>query len=110
MLTSFFKRLIMKNKTLILREAQNIRDFMMLLMKRKNTSLPWTPDEIKQLKSHLIRMSFYVPVLMIILLPGGKFLLPVLAEVLDRREQRRHALIDGDTMAKAMNGKKEDPV
>lgn len=94
MLKSFFKQLLTKNRALILWEARNIGDFMGLLQKRRNTDVPWTPEEIKQLKSHLLRMSLYVPSLMIFLLPGGYFLLPVLAEVLDRREKKRQGNAD----------------
>ena len=89
MLEVFFRRLIMKNKVMILEEAENVRGFMALLMKHRNTKTPWTSEELKQLKTRLFRMSLYVPALMIVLLPGGKFLLPVMAEVLDRRKFRR---------------------
>lgn len=94
MLKSFLERLLRKNRALILWEAHNMCDFMGLLQKRRNTGVPWTPEEIKRLKSHLLRMSLYVPSLLVFLLPGGYFLLPVLAEVLDRREKRRQRNAD----------------
>ncbi|RJQ42994.1 MAG: hypothetical protein C4538_12785 [Nitrospiraceae bacterium] len=50
----------------------------------------WTRDEKKELKLYLIHLSAYVPVLIIFLLPGGSFLLPLFAEVLDRRKNKRN--------------------
>jgi hypothetical protein len=66
-----------------------MHDFMKLLMKHRNTNLKWTTEEIHQLKSHLMHLSLYVPALIIFALPGGAFLLPILAEVMDRREKSR---------------------
>jgi hypothetical protein len=102
MLNKFFRRLILRNKHLILFEAQGARDFMDLLMKHRNTDIPWSQEEIKQLKSYLVHMSFYIPCLMIFLLPGGQFLLPVLAEVLDRRSKKRQVPLKKIT--KSLNG------
>jgi hypothetical protein len=89
MIKLFLQRLLIKNKALILKESINMRDFMNLLMKRRNTTDKWTKEEIHQIKTHVVRLAFYVPVLIIFVLPGGKFLLPFLAEVLDRREKSR---------------------
>jgi hypothetical protein len=89
MIKLFLQRLLIKNKALILKESINMRDFMNLLMKRRNTTDKWTKEEIHQIKVHVVRLAFYVPVLVIFVLPGGKFLLPFLAEVLDRREKSR---------------------
>jgi len=89
MIKLFFKRLIIKNKALIFHESQNMLDFMKLLMKHRNTNLKWTAEEIHQLKSHLIHLSLYVPALTIFAMPGGALLLPILAEVMDRRERSR---------------------
>jgi len=89
LLKRFLKRIIAKNKSLILRESQGMNDFMMLLMKQRNTGNKWTTEDIKKIKSHLIRFAFYVPVLIIFILPFGSLLLPVLAEIMDRRNEIR---------------------
>jgi hypothetical protein len=62
-----------------------MNDFMMLLMKQINTADKWTVEDIKKIKSHLIRFVLYVPVLVIFFLPLGSLLLPLLAEILDKR-------------------------
>ncbi len=66
-----------------------MNDLMVLLMKRRNTGIEWTEEEITRLKVHLKHLSLYVPVLIIFILPFGSLLLPILAEVLDRRKQIR---------------------
>jgi len=68
---------------------------MELLMKQRNTGNNWTTEDIGLLKSHLIHLSLYVPVLIIFLLPFGSFLLPVLAEIVDRREETRKKEANG---------------
>jgi len=79
----------MKNRTMIINEAKYFRGFMLLLMKQRNTGVKWTGEERTQLKSDLKRLSLYVPVLIIFALPFGSLLLPVLTEVLDRRDKDR---------------------
>jgi len=74
---------------MILEEAGQINGFMKLLMKPRNTGAGWTKQEKAQLRKHLKRLSFYVPVLIIFLAPFGSLLIPVLAEILDRRKNRR---------------------
>ncbi len=64
-------------------------DLMRLLMKRRNTGVEWTGEEMTRLKSHLKRLSLYMPVLIVFVLPFGSLLLPVLAETLDRRKNGR---------------------
>ena len=89
MIKLFLKRHILKNRALILQESQHISDFIQLLMKRRNIGVKWTGEEITRLKSHLKHLSLYVPALIIFVLPFGSFLLPILAEILDRREKSR---------------------
>jgi hypothetical protein len=89
MIKLFLKRHILKNRALILQESQHIANFIQLLMKRRNTGVKWTGEEITRLKSHLKHLSLYVPALIIFVLPFGLFLLPILAEILDRREKSR---------------------
>ena len=58
-------------------------------MKQRNTGVKWTGAEISRLKADLKHLSLYVPALIIFVLPFGLFLLPVLAEILDRRKESR---------------------
>jgi hypothetical protein len=90
MIKSFFKKFISKNREMILEEGQHIRGFMRLLMKYRNNGIQWTQEETHDLKSHVKRLSLHAPFLMIIVLPFGLVLLPILAEVLDRRKKRRN--------------------
>ncbi len=87
----FLNALVRKNKAFIYREAEFLNDFMNHLMKPKNTGGGWTREEKVQLKADLRHLSLYVPFLIIFLLPGGSLLLPLLAEVLDRRGKQRDA-------------------
>jgi hypothetical protein len=91
MIRLFLKSLILKNKDLIFSEAQQFQGFLHLFFKQRNTDLKWTKEEKQQIKNYLKRLSLYVPILIIFVLPGGSLLLPVLAEILDRRKARRAA-------------------
>jgi hypothetical protein len=89
MIRQIISSTIAKNKALLLDEANKINDFMRLLMKRKNTRQVWTKEERQILRAHLWHLSSYIPVLIIFCLPGGSLLFPLLAEVLDRRKNKR---------------------
>ena len=89
MLKRYFKKLIAKNKTFLLSEVLAVKGLMYLLMKNRNTGQKWTKEEIKEIKIHLRNLSKMVPIIIIFLLPGGTVLLPILAEVLDRRKTIR---------------------
>jgi len=91
MIRFFLKRLILKNKQLIFTEAQQFQGFLHLLFKQRNTDIKWTKEERQQIKNYLKRLSLYVPILIVFALPGGSLMLPVLAEILDRRKTRRMA-------------------
>lgn len=93
MIRFFLKRLILKNKALIFSEAQQFQGFLHLLFKQRNTDLKWTKEEKQQIKNYLKRLSLYVPILIVFALPGGSLMLPVLAEILDRRKTRRMAQV-----------------
>lgn len=97
MLATLIKRNISNNKTLILRESKDMQNFIGLLMKRTNTGNNWTTEDLKKIKSHLKHLALYVPVLIIFLLPFGGLLLPVLAEILDRRKVLRNEEANGLT-------------
>ena len=89
MLKFILKRVIIKNKELIFHEAQQMQGFLFLLFKERNTDSKWTREEKEQIKTYLKRLSAYVPVFILFILPGGSLLLPILVEILDRRKQRR---------------------
>ena len=89
MLKGILKRMLERYKDLIYSEAETMKGFMILLMKPRNTGIPWTGEEIRLLKSHIRHLAHYVPFAIIFLLPFGSLLLPVMAEVLDRRRTRR---------------------
>jgi hypothetical protein len=81
--------LFYKLRAAILREALEIRGFMRLLTKRRNTGERWTKQEKAEIKAHLKSLSQVVPLLLVFSLPGGSLLLPLLVLALDRRRNRR---------------------
>jgi len=70
-------------------EVLSISGLMQILMKTRNTDEKWTKEERKEIKMHLKNIAKIVPAVAVFVLPGGSFLLPILAEVLDRRKTRR---------------------
>jgi hypothetical protein len=64
-------------------------------MKHRNTGIKWSPSEKVQLKQYLRRLIGHAPVLCIFLLPAGFLLIPLLAEVIDRRKRSRRPGEDG---------------
>ena len=89
MIKRYLKRLIIINKEAILMEVLSITGLMQLLMKIRNTDEKWTGEEKIEIKRHLRNIAKIIPAVAIFSLPGGSFLLPILAEVLDRRKTRR---------------------
>ncbi len=89
MLRPFLTRMIRKNRAAILRESEHMSEFMRLLMKQRNTGEAWTPEDRTRLKSHVRHLLLYVPALILLLLPLGSLLLPLFAEILDRRGKLR---------------------
>jgi len=89
MIKNYLKRLIVINKEAILMEVLSISGLMQLLMKTRNTDEKWTKEEKKEIKMHLKNIAKIIPAVVLFSLPGGSFLLPILAEVLDRRKTRR---------------------
>lgn len=89
MLTEFLKHRLASHRNLILPHVLAIQGLMRLLMKVRNTGEPWTTEERREIRSHLLSITRFVPILILFLLPGGLLFLPVLAEVLDRRRVPR---------------------
>jgi hypothetical protein len=74
-------------RTMLLEEVLNVEGLMRLLMKRRNGQR-WTPEERSALAGHLCGLAKAMRVLLIFSLPGGLFLLPILAWYLDRRKDK----------------------
>ncbi|MBP1747615.1 MAG: hypothetical protein H6Q52_154 [Deltaproteobacteria bacterium] len=95
--------MVANNRALILDEAQRITGFMHLLMKPRNTGKAWTGEERQVLRMHLKHLSCYVPVMIIFVMPFGSLLIPVLAEILDRRGTHRKS--QGNNLDTAGHGR-----
>ena len=89
MIKRYLKKLFVVNKEALMMEVLSIKGLMQLLMKTRNTDRKWSREEKKQIKRHLKNIAKIVPALALFSLPGGSILLPVLAEILDRRKTRR---------------------
>ncbi len=89
MIRNYIKRLIVINKEAILMEVLSIKGLIQILMKTRNTDEKWTKQEKKEIKRHLRNVAKIVPAVALFSFPGGSLLLPILAEVLDRRKIRR---------------------
>jgi len=71
----------------LLNEFVQVKGLMPLLMKPRNRQR-WTADDRALLIVHLQRLSRISPYLVILVMPGGFFILPALAWWLDRRRNR----------------------
>jgi len=88
-LQRILRTMLERYRDLFYAEADTMRGFMALLMKPRNTGIPWTQEEIRRLKLYIRHLARYVPFFVIFLLPFGTLLLPAMAEVLDRRRTAR---------------------
>ncbi len=84
-----------RERKFLLAEISQIRGLMPILMRRRNKQ-QWTPEELAEIRAHLRRISKLSPYLVIIVMPGGFAVLPILAWWLDRRRNRNR---DGDGAA-----------
>ncbi len=91
MFKRYIKRILIANRDFLLKEAVAANGIMRLLMKNRNTGEQWTKNELGQLRSYFLSLLLIVPALIIFLLPFGSLLLPILAEVLERRSKPRQA-------------------
>ena len=76
-----------RERKFLLSEMTQVRGLMPILMRRRNKQ-KWSPEELAQIRAHLKRISKLSPYLVIIVMPGGFAVLPVLAWWLDRRRNR----------------------
>ena len=83
------RRHLCKQREFILTNVLEVQGLMRLLMKPRNSGLPWSRDEVGRIRAHIKALACLIPAFVIFLLPGGLLLLPVLAEVLDRRQGTR---------------------
>ena len=79
-----------REKQFLLGEMVQVRGLMPLLMKPRNKQ-PWTQEDKIELRDHLRRLSSISHYLIVLALPGGMLMLPVLAWWLDRRRDRARA-------------------
>lgn len=101
MIKRYFRRLFLKNKDFLQREASAMKGFMHILMKHRNTGEKWTKEEKKLIKQHLKTLALAVPALIVFLPPGGSIFLPILVDVLDRRKDIRPVEVQkGDNIDK----------
>jgi len=89
MLKNLLKKAILNSREILFYESRQMQGFMQLLMKPRNTGEQWTVDERNELRNYFKYMSIYIPFLIIFLMPGGFFFLPVFSSILDRRRVKR---------------------
>ena len=82
-----FFELMERERKNMLAEILQVRGLMPLLMKPRN-QLKWSHADKRELKMHLKRLSKMSPYLIVIVAPGGFFMLPAIAWWLDRRRGR----------------------
>ena len=76
-----------RERKFLLAEMGQVRGLIPVLMRRRNKQR-WTPEELAEIRAHLRRLSKLAPYLVVIVMPGGFAVLPVLAWWLDRRRNR----------------------
>lgn len=72
----------------LLEECMKVKGLLPLLMKQRNKQR-WTAEDRAELRVHVRRISSLSPYLVVLVMPGGFFVLPALAWWLDRRRIRR---------------------
>jgi hypothetical protein len=79
-----------RERRFILSETVKVKGLMPVLMKRRNKQ-QWTDEDRLEIRAQLLRISRLSPYLVILVMPGGFAVLPVLAWWLDRRRNGRTA-------------------
>jgi hypothetical protein len=75
-----------RERKFVLGELVQITGLMPLLMKPRNKQ-QWTPEDKRQIVTHLRRLYMVSPYLAVMVMPGSFIVLPALAWWLDRRRQ-----------------------
>ena len=79
-----------RERRFVLSEMVQVKGLMPVLMKRRNKQ-QWSDEDLKEIRTQVKRISKLSPYLVILVMPGGFAVLPVLAWWLDRRRNRRGA-------------------
>jgi hypothetical protein len=89
-----------RERKYVLGELVQITGLMPLLMKPRNKQ-QWTPEDKRQIVTHLRRLYVVSPYLAVMVMPGSFIVLPALAWWLDRRRQNnlRQDLPSGSSTA-----------
>jgi hypothetical protein len=77
-----------RERKFLLSELVQVKGLMPVLMKRRNRQ-QWSPEDLAEIRAQLRRLTKLSPYLVILVMPGGFAVLPVLAWWLDRRRNRR---------------------
>ncbi len=77
-----------RERRFLLAEMSQVKGLMPVLMKRRNKQ-KWSEEDIVHIRAQLRRVTRLSPYLVVIVMPGGFVVLPVLAWWLDRRRARR---------------------
>jgi hypothetical protein len=77
-----------RERKFVLSEMVQVKGLMPVLMKRRNKQ-SWDEQDLAEIRAQVKRISKLSPYLVVIVMPGGFAMLPVLAWWLDRRRQRR---------------------
>ena len=77
-----------RERKFLLAELVQVKGLMPVLMKRRNKQ-QWSEADLAEIRAQLRRISKLSPYLVVVVMPGGFAMLPVLAWWLDRRRQRR---------------------
>ena len=85
-----FRGIVDREKKYLGEELARTQKIMPLLMKPRNKQR-WTAEDKAELKIHIQRLSRISPYLVVLVMPGGFFMLPALAWWLDRRRSRKRA-------------------
>jgi hypothetical protein len=88
MLKKLIKKTLFNSKEVLFYESRQMRGFMQLIMKPRNTGERWTAEEKKKSET-ILSIYLYIPFLIVFLMPGGLFLLPILSSIFDRRWVKR---------------------
>lgn len=76
-----------REKRFLLDQILQTKGLMPILMKPRNQQR-WTAADRAELMQHLRRLSRLSPYLVVLIMPGGFFVMPALAWWLDRRRNR----------------------
>ena len=79
------REILTKYRKRILKEIDSVRGLTALIM--KGTQRGWTKGELLLIKTQFMILEKKVPILLVFVLSGGSLLLPLLADVLDRRKK-----------------------